>query len=215
MAFKFNPEKIYAFHHQISVDEFNRYNSWRYCFAEFNELAKEDSHYALHLAFYLASWGMYRGSSKLLQKDFKIHIGAIKILRKYYYLKCNIYNEVDQSMLNNILELIEELRKYYKSFGISPTDTLISKILLGTLGCSPAFDRYFLDGVRHHKLNFKSPSEKNFKLLFQFASDNRMEIEDLQNNLLENENIFYPKFKLIDMFFWHEGYESEKSKKIK
>ncbi len=35
---------------------------------------------ALHLGFYLASWGMYRGSSFLLQKDYKVHVPIVKII---------------------------------------------------------------------------------------------------------------------------------------
>lgn len=35
---------------------------------------------ALQLAFYLTSWGMYRGSSLLLQKDFTVHLPVVKAL---------------------------------------------------------------------------------------------------------------------------------------
>ena len=35
---------------------------------------------SLQLAFYLASWGMYRGSSFLLQKDYKVHEAVVKEL---------------------------------------------------------------------------------------------------------------------------------------
>jgi len=40
---------------------------------------------ALQLAFYLASWGMYRGSAFLLQKDCRIHRLAVReVLRPRY-----------------------------------------------------------------------------------------------------------------------------------
>lgn len=40
---------------------------------------------SLQLAFYLASWGMYRGSSFLLQKDYRVHIPVVKeLLQKKY-----------------------------------------------------------------------------------------------------------------------------------
>jgi hypothetical protein len=40
---------------------------------------------SLQLSFYLASWGMYRGSSFLLQKDYKVHIPAVKELLNEKY----------------------------------------------------------------------------------------------------------------------------------
>ena len=33
---------------------------------------------SLQLAFYLASWGMYRGSSFLIQKDYRVHIPVVR-----------------------------------------------------------------------------------------------------------------------------------------
>lgn len=40
---------------------------------------------SLQLAFYLASWGMYRGSSFLLQKDYKIYIPVVEEVLKSKY----------------------------------------------------------------------------------------------------------------------------------
>ena len=39
------------------------------------------------------------------------------------------------------------------------SDTLITKILMGTLGCVPAYDRYFIAGIKKEKVstgNFKN-----------------------------------------------------------
>jgi hypothetical protein len=41
----------------------------------------DDDALSLHLAFFLASWGMYRGSSFLLQKDYTIHRPVVRLLR--------------------------------------------------------------------------------------------------------------------------------------
>ena len=61
------------FHNDLKSDENCRYRSWEYCYSHFVEVrgSKEiDYDYlSLQLSFYLASWGMYRGSSFLLQKD--------------------------------------------------------------------------------------------------------------------------------------------------
>lgn len=64
--------------------EGDRFYSWRYCYDRFNsnmdDCSEEDrtDYLALNLAFYLASWGMYRGSSFLLQYDYTIHKKAVR-----------------------------------------------------------------------------------------------------------------------------------------
>ena len=54
-----------------------RYLSWEHCHKAFSQArghsACDTDYLSLHLAFYLASWGMYRGSSFLLSKDYLIH----------------------------------------------------------------------------------------------------------------------------------------------
>ena len=63
----------------------HRYLSWEHCYQQFRLVRLErdkkepDLDYlSLQLAFYLASWGMYRGSSFLLQRDYKVHIPIVK-----------------------------------------------------------------------------------------------------------------------------------------
>lgn len=75
----------------------SRYKSWEHCKIVFNktfEDIKTNKYSAetipfevvdnlcLNLGFYLASWGMMRGSTDLLQKDYKIHTKAIPVLLK-------------------------------------------------------------------------------------------------------------------------------------
>lgn len=73
---------VAKFYNQLKRDENGRYRSWEYCYSSFYEARNGDDmdfeYLSLQLAFYLASWGMYRGSSFLLQKDYKIHIPVIK-----------------------------------------------------------------------------------------------------------------------------------------
>ena len=62
----------------LDLIEDHRYKSWEHCYNFFKKISKkkldeEELDLAqLHLAFYLASWGMYRGSSFILQKDYTI-----------------------------------------------------------------------------------------------------------------------------------------------
>lgn len=71
-------------------DTHGRYMSWRHCYKAFYENRNKTDeqtldYLSLHLAFYLASWGMYRGSSFLLQKDYKVHIPVVKIIQEEKY----------------------------------------------------------------------------------------------------------------------------------
>lgn len=52
----------------ITEDEFHRYKSWDNCFKAFN-VSKQTENQVLELAFYLASWGMYRGSGRIASKE--------------------------------------------------------------------------------------------------------------------------------------------------
>lgn len=132
MPFVFNPEKINNFHESIKDDNFNRYNSWRYCFEAFDDINLDDDVLALNLAFYLTSWGMYRGSSGLLQKDYKVHIEAVKLIRNHYDLRCSLNNDVNINMLSNILSIISKLKIYYTSIDYFNSDNIVKKLLQQT-----------------------------------------------------------------------------------
>ena len=77
------------FYNDLRSDENGRYRSWEHCYSHFmNARGRNDVDYdylSLQLAFYLASWGMYRGSSFLLQKDYRVHIPVVKELLSEKY----------------------------------------------------------------------------------------------------------------------------------
>lgn len=191
--------------------KFQRYNSWNHCFEAFDTL-KDEELLSLHLGFYLASWGMYRGSGGLLQKDYKIHGTAVEIIKDNWGLRCSDKNEVNHSSIPKIIDVIQQLQNHYKSFEfvtskgqkryINPTETLISKILLGTLGCVPAFDRFFIDGVKEEKRNFKTLKKKSLEHLFTFVEANQLEFKNIQKVYPQ-----YPIMKIVDMYFWQIGFD--------
>ena len=75
----------------------SRYKSWEWChraflegkdrYSKLSEKEKSDvvDYLSLHLGFYLASWGMYRGSSFLLQRDYKTHKSVVEEILKDDY----------------------------------------------------------------------------------------------------------------------------------
>lgn len=209
----------------IRNDNCSRYKSWDICNKAFN-INKYTNIHPLHLGFYLASWGMYRGSGGLLQKNHLIHEKAVKILYspKYALLKCNKSNEVNINSVPLILKLKDELALYYSSIPflkkdkntskyinklISPTDTLLSKIILGTMACVPAYDEFLIKGIRKSNYDFYKFNEDSLIKLFGFIRDNNAELKKLQNEASKITHYHYPVMKIIDMYFWQKGFDSE------
>ena len=177
--------------YQYTEKDNHRYLSWEHCYEHFY-LARNESpnvdYLSLQLAFYLASWGMYRGSSFLLQCDYKVHIPAVEEILKSKY-DC-LQNVECREFLNNInvrdclKELINELSEIYKKVREDVTgksskekisDILITKILLGTLGCTPAYDRFFNIGVKQTNVLEKgefSLSLNSIRKLAEFYKNN-------------------------------------------
>lgn len=144
------------YYYEVKDDPNARYRSWEHCYSEFfhargNENVDVD-YLSLHLSFYLASWGTYRGSSFLLQKDYKIHIPVVQELLKKKYdplmgIECSkLKEERNQNLLEEVTDFISgyygEVRRSVKSENVKNeiSATLITKILMGTLGCVPAYD---------------------------------------------------------------------------
>ncbi|CAM4331469.1 hypothetical protein EWU23_00250 [Cytophagaceae bacterium 50C-KIRBA] len=210
----------------ITTDEFHRYKSWDNCHQSFSVSNQKDSH-ILELAFYLASWGMYRGSSGLLQKNHLIHKGAVDILfsNKGQKLKCNSIKEVNKSNIKDILILKDILSNHYKNIKftkgadkpkpISPTDTLLSKILLGTLSCVPAYDKYFINGLKEKKIKNTAFNYNSLNELFDFINNHTTEIDNAQKLILKKTEQHYPVMKILDMYFWQIGYDKEVKNKQK
>jgi hypothetical protein len=202
---------------------FHRFQSWDNCYQYF--LAnKQNEFHSLHLGFYLASWGMYRGSSGLLQLNHQVHNTAVDIVLKNEFkaLHCNENNEVSKMDILNIMAIKGELVAYYakiefsKSAGVknevSATDTLISKILLGTLVCVPAYDRYFIDGLKIYGIPNRKFDCDGLDSLFDFIEDNKSEILKAQQHIKKKLNAHYPIIKIVDMYFWQLGFDESNRK---
>lgn len=209
------------FYNELNVDENGRYRSWEHCYSHFIEArSNQDVDYdylSLQLAFYLASWGMYRGSSFLLQKDYRVHIPVVKELLSEKYdalagIECTCFREEsNQKLLQDINSFLEEyydkMRHEVKGQEIKNrlSSTLITKILMGTLGCVPAYDRYFIAGIRHHNVATGNYNMKSIMQLVDFYESNADQLECARDKM-EVKGIPYPQMKMIDMGFWQIGF---------
>lgn len=220
------------FYNDLKIDENGRYRSWEHCYSHFIKArgSKEiDYDYlSLQLAFYLASWGMYRGSSFLLQKDYKVHIPVVKELLSKEYdalagIECiEFRKESNQQLLREINSFLgqyyDKIRREVKGQELKNqlSFTLITKILMGTLGCVPAYDRYFIAGIKKQKVTTGNYNLKSIMKLVDFYEKNSLRLEPVREKM-EVDGMPYPQMKMLDMGFWQIGFELDKvfSKKDK
>ena len=193
-----------------------RYASFDYCYNYFysfykqnkiHELANDENLQlsCLHLGFYLASWGMLRGSSFLLEKSVRSYKNLIIAISemdpKLWEIDIDNYNNENIELLLNCKQQIVD------SFGEEnkPTDTLITKIMLGVFANVPAFDQYVKKSLKIYDLN-----EKSLLKLKTFYDENKSIIDSFKiftfDFLTSNEtDIIYTKAKIVDMCGFMDG----------
>lgn len=205
-----------------STDANSRYMSYdhiRKAFLYGREKENYRDYITLNLYAYLASWGMLRNSF-LMQKDYTFSRPVVDVLCSDKYKSLINYNPfTDNSFKKAFLmeELVWDIRRcyigkeYYEEGSSQPkvienvTDTLVSKIILGTLGCTVAYDRYVKAGLSSHKLIQKCTQE-SFEQLRDFAKAN----EALIKKALSRLGDVYTPIKILDMYFFEKGFEEEK-----
>ena len=213
-----------TFYADARRDENGRSRSWEHCYRVFRDARTDPSpdcdHLSLHLAFYLASWGMYRGSSFLLQKDYKVLVPVVEEVLKPDYdclfgIACVRLREPEvQARLANVYDHIakyfhpirDEVAGREVTTPVSPV--LITKILMGTLGCVPAYDRFFQDGVATYKVTTREYSPKSVLKLVDFYEEHNDRLEEARRGF-EGDDLVYPQMKLLDMGFWQIGFEED------
>lgn len=215
-------EMIRAYH-GIMTGEHHRYRSWEHCYAYFHgstlqAIAADRDHAALQLGFYLASWGMYRGSSFLLQHTYTVHRGVIDRLVSTQFSRLWEAEfgsgDNDAKLVPTICEAIRAVREGYRPFAPvaesrQASDTLVTKVILGTLGCLPACDRYFVDGFKTATFKYSYLNAKFVERVLQFCRENLRELREEQVRIERTGGIHYPLMKLVDMYFWQTGYARE------
>src|SRR3989344_1515195 len=116
-----------------------RYSSFDYCFNYFQgfknkeELISKNNiqNSCLHLAFYLASWGMLRGSSFLLQKSIKFYEPLIKYIssKEKDFWKIDVSNYSD-SNIKKLLDCADDIVSVLGNNGqYKVSNTLYTKIM--------------------------------------------------------------------------------------
>jgi len=204
-----------------SQSEHHRYRSWEHCYRYFRQLGQTRLHEdrdlaSLQLGFYLASWGMYRGSSFLLQHTYTIHRGVIDVvadpLFRRLWERDFGANESDESLVPTVLDLVDRIRNAYYPFASNvgkgrPTDTLVTKVILGSVGCLPACDEFFVKGFRAHGQKYSELNGLFVARVLRFSQEHLEELQNVQTEIEERLGLRYPLMKIIDMYFWQLGFE--------
>lgn len=195
-----------------------RYASFDYCFNYF-QVFREQGRIAdicspqniqqscLQLGFYLASWGMLRGSSFLLSKSVRFYKRVLDVIVTGPQSLWSI--DVDAYSSENIDLLMEAKQALCRALDRTDkdTDTLVSKIMLGVYGNVPAFDTYFRAG-----LGVSTFGRKNLKKVADFYECHRDSIDDWSQRLFTFDfntgtptQRRYTKAKIVDMAVVMEG----------
>lgn len=204
-----------------------RESSYDFCFGYFqthrHHLSENMELSCLHLWGYLASWGMLRGSSELLNcYNMKVLSGIIEYLDKLedndWELDIPDYN--NEEACKRVVKIYNEISTRLDDHKISATVTLVTKIMMGTLGCVPAIDSYLAKAYREEfKDNmpqgaFRVLNTQTLECFYEFYKDNHEDIDALQYPVMDFEgkpsNLLYTKAKLTDMYGWKMGEEEIK-----
>lgn len=207
-------------------DKHARYLSWEHCYAFFqkNRHAPSDETLdllCLHLAWYLASWGMLRGGAFLLQKDYLVHMPVVRLLTSaqyegLYYISAE--GMKSSAVIDEVFMLGKEITALYaletqvayNSKNNIASDTLITKILLGTIGCTPAYDRYFKRGLSSSGIAQQRFSSSSMLQLGNYYLQHFDDFEVFRKKISIGR-IEYTPMKVMDMCLWQLGYEQDKN----
>ena len=213
-------DAIELFHRNTEAKQ--RYASYDFCYGYFQThrhvLAHNIELSCMHLWAYLASWGMLRGSSKLLKEcsmkalaEVVVYLSTLSDDDWKLDLGLNKDGSFDETKSQRIIDIYKELNKMVANIlgqdEYKENLTLVTKIMLGTLGCIPAFDHFFTETFRNlysKECGFRTLSIKALLCIQNFYISNKEIIDSMKFNVINFEGnkteLLYSKSKLIDMY---------------
>lgn len=200
-----------------------RAKSYDHCFNYFaaNTRPTEDLEKSCTvLGFYLASWGMYRGSTFLFKNtNSSRFIGLIRYIEENGpALRAIDVDHYDKESIEVLRQAYADIRRLVLPEQ-SAALTLVTKIMVAAFGCVPAYDTYFVRGIRalaanHDRTSFGTFSTRSLELLADFYRANRVGFDDLAKTA---RTATFPgsssggrplsKAKLVDMYVFDLGFD--------
>ncbi len=170
------------------------------------------------LGFYLASWGMYRGSTYLQQHTNSSQL--IQTIRKIQNLRPALagidLNNYSEKNMDLVLSAYGEIKDALQIRQRSQV-TIVTKVMVAAFGCIPAFDRNFSQAFRralqpHARLPHGRVDSDVLRMLAAFYGANRDDIEKLHQ---ESRTVAFgtdtvtghrlSRAKIVDMYFYELG----------
>ena len=202
-----------AIQSEVKKDPHSRWLAWNHCYQFFRhpDVKSHKKDAALHLGFYLASWGMFR-NSVLLEKNHLFYEPLVEIVATNAAQKmCEIPTTDDEaeSRIQTMCDLSAQIEQHLQAGGVSPTTTLITKILLGTTACIPAIDTEARKALKQIGLYSNAgnglPGKATLEALFTLARNHATLLERGAKILSESGFDEYPPMKVLDMILWKLG----------
>lgn len=198
-----------------------RSQSYDHCynyFADTEDLEADIEKSCAVLGFYLASWGMYRGSAYLQREANSDHlaraVGTIQTLREaLVHVDLNSYDEQNMETVLRAYQAIDDALQIKQRSRV----TIVTKTMVATFGCIPAFDRNFTAGFRkvlgaHSRLPYGRIDKQVLQLLGAFYRANQAEIDRLH---MDSRTIAFgtdevtehrlTRAKIMDMYCYQLG----------
>jgi hypothetical protein len=216
------------YHHEACGDDYPRLRAWEFLWdwvQSSNSWSALASHRrrqqtALHLGLYLAQWGMFRGSSGLLQVNldffdaFVLHLFGGKGVNPAFWdltLKDFEGTRRNEEAERLFAQGVEDLRSFEPN-RVTWTSTLTSKVLLGVWGQVPAYDRYFHLGWRNFAAERAEGDlprtlkldAQSLRAIAQTRARHRWNLRGYRTFYGSHP---YPPGKVIDMAFYQAGLE--------
>lgn len=192
--------------------------SWDFAYNYFQDHqhpTKEMERSCMQLGYYLASWGMLRGSSYLFNHTNARHyMRALQVVEDLnpdmIGVDANRWSDTSTQAL--LVEAYQRLRESLLPPGKSAL-ILVTKVMLGVWGNVPAFDSYFTASMRDlsdgpsERAAWNGFNTRSLALLGQFYDGHAAEIDDLARGCRTRDFISdgwtdrtTPRGKIVDMF---------------
>lgn len=206
-----------------------RERSWDFCFNYFQahpEPTQDLELSCLQLGYYLASWGMLRGSSWLQRSTNASHYRAtIEAIEQINPVLRGIDAGDYQApaVRAQILDTYRVLAKTLLPEGGTP-ETLVTKVMMGVWGVIPAYDVFLKGAFRHlgespkERAAFNYPQERSLVLLVGFYARHADEIDDVAGRHRtidfttgQPTDQHVTRMKVIDMFAFQAGFDGPRN----
>lgn len=164
--------------------------SWDFCFNYFSDLErvkKDREASCMQLGYYLASWGMLRGSTYLFKNTNARHyLQVLDVIERYtpemHHLHPSTFGE--QSSQDLLVATYKELESALLPKGRRGI-TLVTKVMMGVWGVFPSLDSYFMQTFkpiaesRGKRAGFTRFGVNTVELIGEFYSEHQKEIDRL------------------------------------